>query len=81
MAKVRHVTELNNNLISLRYLDSRGYKYIGQGGKLKVPKGILVVMWARKIGNLYRLEGNTKINEALVVFEEASESTRYGIKV
>jgi len=43
---------------------------------MKVSKGILVVMKATKIGNLYKLEGSTRINEAMVVSEEGNESTR-----
>jgi hypothetical protein len=41
-----------------------------------VSKGILVVMQATKIRNLYRLEGSIETIEAVVVSEEASEYTR-----
>ena len=47
--EVRHAPKLKNNFISLGVLDSNGYKYIGQGGALKVSKGSLVVMKARNI--------------------------------
>jgi hypothetical protein len=59
----------------LGVLDSRGYKFTSQGGALKVSKGILVVMKATNIGNLYKMEGSTQINEAMMVSEEANEST------
>jgi 5'-3' exoribonuclease 2 len=45
-----------------------------QGGVLKVSKGILVVMKEKRIGNLYHLEGRTKINQSLVAIEGARDS-------
>jgi hypothetical protein len=35
----RHIPELKKSLISLGVLDSKGYKFAGQGGALKVFKG------------------------------------------
>jgi hypothetical protein len=75
LTDVRHVPELRNNLISLGVLDSSGYKCTVQGGVLKVFKGILVVMKAKRSRNLYHLEGSTEINQATVVSEGASDST------
>jgi hypothetical protein len=75
LTDVRHVPELKKNLISLGVLDSGGHKFTGQGGVLKVSKGALVVMKAIKTGNLYKLEGSIQVNEAVVVSEEAIEST------
>jgi hypothetical protein len=40
LTDVRYVPELKLNLISLGVLDSGGYKYTGQGGALKVSKGV-----------------------------------------
>jgi hypothetical protein len=48
-------------LISLGILDSGGYKYVGQGGALKVLKGSLVVMKETRVDNLYKMEGSTKV--------------------
>jgi hypothetical protein len=76
LTDVRHVPELRKNLISLGVLDSGGYKCTVQGGVLKVSKGILVVMKAKRIENLYQLEGRTESNQAMVVSEGASDSTR-----
>jgi hypothetical protein len=59
LTDVRHVPELRKNLISLGVLDYVGYKCTTQGGVLKVSKGILVVMKAKMIGNLYQREGMT----------------------
>jgi hypothetical protein len=72
---VSHVPQLKKNLISLGVLDSGGYKITGQDGTLKVCKGTLVVMKATKLGNLYKLEGSTQVNEATMVSKEARSST------
>jgi hypothetical protein len=60
LTNVRHVPELKKNLISLGVLDSGGHEFTGQGGELQVFKGSLMVMKARKVGNLYKLEGKMK---------------------
>ena len=56
-------------------LDSAGYKCTNQGGVLKVSKVILVVMKAKRIRNLYHLQGRTEINQAVLASEGASDST------
>jgi hypothetical protein len=66
---VRHVPKLMKNLISLGGLDIGGYKSIFQGGVMKVYKGILLVMKAKKVGNLFLLEGSTESDHATTVFE------------
>jgi hypothetical protein len=73
---VRHVPELINNLISLGVLYSVGYKCTTQGGVLKVSKDILVVMKAKRIRNLYQLEGRIEVNQEVVAYEDASDSVR-----
>jgi hypothetical protein len=60
---VRDVTKPRKNLISLGVLDSSDYKCTVQGGVLKVSKGILVVMKAKNIGNLYHLEVRNESNQ------------------
>ena len=59
LTNVRHVPDLKKNLISLGVLDSSGYKGSVHGGVLKISKGILIVMKANRVGNLYKLEGRT----------------------
>ena len=44
LGDVKHAPDLKRNLISLSTLDSKEYKYTGDGGALKVSKGALVVM-------------------------------------
>jgi hypothetical protein len=58
---VRYVPELKSNLISLRVLDSCGYKYTSQGGAITSSKGSLVVMKATKVDNLYKMEESTEV--------------------
>ena len=41
---MRHIPNLKRNLISLSTLDLKGYKYTGEGGLLKVSKGVSIVM-------------------------------------
>jgi hypothetical protein len=72
---VRHVPELRKNLVSLGALYFGGYKFIVQGGVLKVSKGILVVMKDKKVRNLYQLEGRTESDQGTIISESASDST------
>ena len=44
LGDVRHIPDLKRNLISLSTLDLKGYKYTGEGGFLKVGKGVSIVM-------------------------------------
>lgn len=73
---VRHVPELRKNLISLGVLDTNGYKTFIQGGVMKVDKGILLVMKAKKVGNLFQLEGRTELDHVSTVSENDSNSIR-----
>ena len=63
---VKHVPNLKRNFILLSTLDSKGYKYIGEGGTLKVNKGALVVMKGQKrIANLYVFQGTIVTSDAV----------------
>ena len=46
LTEVRHVPELRKNLIYVGVLNTAGYKFVVQGGVMKVSKGILMVMKA-----------------------------------
>jgi hypothetical protein len=74
LTDVRHVPDLRKNLISLGVLDIGGYKSIFQGGFMKVYKGILLVLKAKKVGNLFLLEGRTKLDHATMVSENDNDS-------
>ena len=42
---------------------------------MKVSKGILMVMKAIRIGNLYKLEGSSKVSHVVVVSKGARDPT------
>ena len=75
LTDVRHVPDLRKNLISLGALDTNGYKTVIQGGVMKIYKGILLVMKAKKVGNLFQLEGRTG-SDHVSVSEQDSSSIR-----
>jgi hypothetical protein len=74
LTDVRHVPKLRNKLISLGVQYFVGYRCIAQGGVLKVSKGILLVMKENRIGNLYKLQGRTKVNQEVVSSEYSNDS-------
>jgi hypothetical protein len=61
LTNVRYVPNLKKNLISLGTLDSLGYGYSAKDGVIKITKGTMVIMKGKKIGNLYKLLGDTVI--------------------
>ena len=58
LKEVRHVPNLERNLISLGTLDESGYNFKAENGKLTISKGV-VVMKGQKRNGLYILEGHT----------------------
>ncbi|KAH0725757.1 hypothetical protein KY290_001583 [Solanum tuberosum] len=42
ITKVHHVPDLKKNLISIDTLDKQGYKYMSEGGTMKVTKEALL---------------------------------------
>jgi hypothetical protein len=60
LCDVRHVPEVEKNLISLSTLDLNGYGYKFVGGVMKVTKGAMVVMKGHiNSKNIYKLLGST----------------------
>ena len=57
-------------------LDTNGYKTFIQGGVMKIYKGILLVMKANKVGNLFQLEGRTESDHVSTISENDSDSIR-----
>ena len=66
LSNVRHVPDLKKNLISLGTLDANGYKFLAEGGVLRVSKGSLVVMKGKKMNILYILQGSKVTGDAAV---------------
>ncbi|KAH0652718.1 hypothetical protein KY289_030396 [Solanum tuberosum] len=61
ITEVRHVPDLKKNLISLGTLDKQVYKYMSEGGTMKVTKGSLVMLKANLEDDLYTFAGSTII--------------------
>ena len=58
--EVQHVKGLRKNILSLGQMDSHGYKTHVENEIMKIVKGALVLMKAKKIGaNLFMLKGET----------------------
>ncbi|KAG2692926.1 hypothetical protein I3760_08G075400 [Carya illinoinensis] len=55
LTKVRYVPDLRKNLISLGFLDSKGFRIAIEDGTLKVLMGVQVAMKGLRRGNLYFL--------------------------
>ncbi|KAK2976787.1 hypothetical protein RJ640_027623 [Escallonia rubra] len=66
LGDVRYIPDLKKNLISLGTLDSIDCSISIKCGVMKVNKGAMVIMKGQKIGNLYKLIGNTVIGGASV---------------
>jgi hypothetical protein len=62
LCDVRHVLEVEKNLISLGTLNSNGYGYKSEDGVKKLTKGVMIVMKELKSSkNIYKLLGSTII--------------------
>jgi hypothetical protein len=71
LCDVRHVPEVEKNLISLGTLDSNGFSYKSEGGVMKVVKGAMIAMKGEKNSkNIYKLLGSTVVGEAAFVESE-----------
>jgi hypothetical protein len=75
LCDVRHVPDVEKNLISLGTLDSNGFGYKSEGGIMKVNKGAMVVMRVQKSSkNIYKLLGSTIVG-GLAFVESESDCT------
>ncbi|KAG6469553.1 hypothetical protein ZIOFF_070482 [Zingiber officinale] len=75
LGDVRHVPDIKRNLISLSTLDSKGYKYTGEGGVVKASKGSLVVMKGYiKTIDLYVLQGSIVMGDVVVASPSLSDN-------
>lgn len=58
---VRYVPGLNKNLISIRQLDTEGYKIVFSNKEWKIIKGAMVVARGTKIGTLFFTDNNMEL--------------------
>jgi len=73
LKEVRYIPELKRNLISLGVLDKAGYTYKGQGGVIKIFKGILQALKGNLENGLYVLEGETITGEVESITRHQSD--------
>lgn len=66
LSNVRHIQDLNKNLIPLGTFDSLGFRYTSEGGAIMVSKDSIIVMKGDKIDGLYFLQGSTMTDAAIV---------------
>ncbi|GFY97295.1 hypothetical protein Acr_11g0016010 [Actinidia rufa] len=78
LTEVRHVPNLRKNLISIGMLDSKGCSFDASGGTLRVSKGNKEMLWGKKTGGLYRLEGNVQTGGATVRHRSSGISKENG---
>ena len=52
---VKHVSDLRKNILSLEALKAQGCKFSDTGGALKVIKGFMTVLKAKRMANLYKM--------------------------
>lgn len=76
---VRHIPDLNRNIISLCILDSKGYMYTCKDGVMKVSNGARVFVKGTKNSRLYVLECSNIIVETVAAYGMiSSNSSRVG---
>ncbi|GFS32922.1 hypothetical protein Acr_00g0025370 [Actinidia rufa] len=78
LTEVRHVPNLRKNLISIGMLDAKGCRFDASGGILRVSKGNKEMLWGKKTGGLYRLEGNVQTGGATVRHGSSGISEKSG---
>ena len=70
LTNVRHVPDLNKNILSLGALEARGYKFSGADGAIKVTKGSMTILKRERTTNLYKLTGSIIIGDASATTEK-----------
>ena len=76
LTAVRYVSELKRNLISLGELDKSGYSYRGDGGVVKVARGLLICMKAVLQNGIYVLQATTLCGDAAIGENRTYEHTK-----
>ena len=67
LTNVKHIPELEKNLVSLGYLERSGYSFSSRArsGVLNISNGAMVVMRGRRLdNNFYRMEGSVVTGES-----------------
>ena len=75
LTKVRHVSNLKKNLLSLGALETHGYKFSSADEAIKVTKGFMTILKGERIANLYKLTVSIIIGDASAATEK-EDTTR-----
>ncbi|GFZ15903.1 hypothetical protein Acr_25g0003120 [Actinidia rufa] len=78
LTEVWHVPNLQKKLISIGMLDSKGCSFDASGGTLRVSKGNKEMLWGKKTGGLYQLEGSVQTGGATVRHGSSGISEKNG---
>jgi len=66
LSKVRHISDITRNLISLGTLEANGCRYSAENGVLEVTKGVMVLMKGLRQGSFYLMHGTTVTDSAAI---------------
>ena len=75
LTNVRHVPNLKKNFLSLGALETRGYKFSGADGGIKVTRGFMTILKGERTTNLYKLTGSIIVGEPSAATEK-EDTTR-----
>ena len=64
------ILDLKKNLLSLRALKARGYKFSSADGRIKVTKGSMTILKRERTTNLYKLIGSIIVSDASAATEK-----------
>ena len=75
LTEVRYIPDLKKNLISVGFLESKGFKITMENGILKVSYGALVALTATCKRNMYFLNGSIIVGGATTTSDITREVT------
>ncbi|XP_027187001.1 uncharacterized mitochondrial protein AtMg00300-like [Cicer arietinum] len=77
LSNVRHVPELERNLISLGMLEEAGCSYKAEKGTLKIIKGSLVIMNGTRDHDIYLLNGPIVTGMTAMTIQASSQANMW----
>jgi len=76
LTNVRHVPNLKKNFLSLGALETRGYKFSGADGGIKITKGFMTILKEERTTDLYNLTGSIIVGDTSAAIEK-EDTTRF----
>ena len=77
LTEVRYIPDLKKNLLSIGFLESKGFRIAMENGILKVSYGAFVALRSTRKRNMYFLDGSTVVGGATIVFDITRGCFRY----